>query len=125
MPWTRLTFFYLIGYLSLGGIGLLFAPELALRLLGATGSYPPVLARFCGAFMVALGILVAQIVRHRLEVLYPTTLMVRVVLVGTMVELYLESRDPLFLVFTGIVGLGMLLTTAGFLTDRRASAQTG
>ncbi len=125
MPWTRLTFFYLIGYLSLGGIGLLFAPELALRLLGATGIYPPVLARFCGAFMVALGILVAQIVRHRLEVLYPTTLIVRVVLVGTIVELYLESRDPLFLVLTGIVGLGMLLTTAGFLTDRRASTQAG
>jgi hypothetical protein len=34
--------------------------------------------------------------------------------------LYGESRDPLFLVLSAIVGLGMLLTTAGLLTDRRA-----
>ena len=33
-------------------------------------------------------------------------------------------RDPLFLVLTGIVGLGMLLTTAGILTDRRARGPT-
>ncbi len=122
MRWTRLSFFYLVGYLSLGGVGLLVAPELALRLLGATGSYPPVLARFLGAFMIGLGIIVGQIVRHRVEVLYPTTLIVRVVLLGTIVGLYVESRDRLFLVLTGIVGLGMLLTTAGLLTDRRASA---
>jgi hypothetical protein len=60
-------------------------------------------------------------VRHRVEVLYPTTLAMRVVLVGTMVALYVASRDPLFLVLTGIVGLGMLLTATGLLADRRAS----
>jgi hypothetical protein len=50
---------------------------------------------------------------------------VRVVLLGTIVGLYFESRDPLFWVLSGIVALGMLLTTAGLLTDRRASARTG
>jgi len=122
MRWTRLSFFYLIGYLSLGGVGLLFAPDLALRLLGATATYSPVLARFVGAFMVALAIVIAQIVRHRIEVLYPTTLLLRVVLIGTIIALYVESGDRLFLVLTGIVGLGMLLTTSGLLSDRRACA---
>jgi uncharacterized protein YjeT (DUF2065 family) len=122
MRWTRLSFFYLIGYLSVGGLGLLVAPELALRLLGATASYPAVLVRLLGAFMVALALLVGQIVRYRVEVLYPTTLIVRIVLLGMIVGLYFESRDPLFLVLSGIVALGMLLTTAGLLTDRRASA---
>ena len=122
MRWTRLSFFYLIGYLSVGGLGLLVAPDLALRLLGATASYPAVLVRLLGAFMVALALLVGQIVRYRVEVLYPTTLMVRIVLLGTIVGLYFASRDPLFLVLSGIVALGMLLTTAGLLTDRRASA---
>jgi uncharacterized protein YjeT (DUF2065 family) len=123
MRWTRLSFFYLIGYLSVGGLGLLVAPELALRLLCATASYPAVLVRLLGAFMVALALLVGQIVRYRVEVLYPTTLMVRIVLLGTIVGLYFfASRDPLFLVLSGIVALGMLLTTAGLLTDRRASA---
>jgi uncharacterized protein YjeT (DUF2065 family) len=123
MRWTRLSFFYLVGYLTLGGLGLVFAPALALQLLGATGSYPPVLVRLLGALLLALGILVSQIVRHRVEVLYPTTLVVRVVLVGTMVPLYLASRDPLFLVLTAIVGLGMVLTATGLLADRRTSGQ--
>ena len=123
MRWTRLSFFYLVGYLTAGGLGLLFAPELALQLLGATGSYPAVLVRFTGSLLLALGILVAQIVRYRVEVLYPTTLIVRVVLVATMVALYVTSRDPLFLVLTGIVGLGMMLTTTGLLADRRASLE--
>ena len=37
------------------------------------------------------------------------------------VGLYVTSKDPLFLALTGIVGLGMLLTAAGILTDRRRS----
>jgi len=123
MRWTRLSFFYLVGYLTFGGLGLVFAPALALHLLGATGSYPPVLVRLMGALLLALGILVSQIVRHRVEVLYPATLVVRVVLVGTMVPLYLASRDPLFLVLTAIVGLGMVLTATGLLADRRATGQ--
>lgn len=121
MRWTRLSFFYLTGYLSLGGLGLLFTPTLALRVLGATGSYPPALVRLLGALLLALGMLVAQIVRHRVEALYATTLIVRVVLAATLVAAYLASRDPLFLVLTGIVGLGMILTATGFLADRRAS----
>ncbi len=92
MRWTRLSFCYLVGYLTLGGLAL-------------------------------LGILVAQIVRHRMAALYPTTLVVRVVLVATMVALYVSSRDPLFLVLTAIVGLGMALTATGFLADRRAGGQ--
>lgn len=119
MSWTRSSFFYLMGYLGAGGLGLLAAPELALRLLGATGSYPAVLARFLGAFMIALFILVAQIVRHRVEVLYPTTLVVRGVLLATIVALYLQSRDPLFLSLAGIVGLGMLLTGIALVADGR------
>lgn len=122
MRWTRLSFFYLMSYLSGGGLGLLVAPDLALRLLGATASYPAALARLLGAFMVALALLVAQIVRYRVEVLYPTTLMVRVVLLGTLVGLYFASRDPLFLVLSGIVALGMLFTTTGFVADRRRAS---
>ena len=121
MPWTRLSFYYLIGYLTLGGLGLLASPKLALGLFGATGDYRPELARLSGALLLGLGILVIQIVRHRVEVLYPTTLLVRVVILTALVGLYLTSKDPLFLVLTGIVGLGMLLTATGLLTDRRRS----
>lgn len=122
MRWTRLSFFYLMAYTGLGGLGLLVAPDVALRLLASTANYPPLLARFVGAFMIALSILVIQIVRHRVEVLYSTTLLVRVVLLGTTLWLYLESRDLLFLSIGGIVGLGMLFTTLGLIADREARA---
>jgi hypothetical protein len=52
-----------------------------------------------------------------------TRLSFLVVLVATMVALYLASRDTLFLVLTGIVGLGMALTATGIVVDRRAGGQ--
>lgn len=120
MHWTRLSLFYLMSYLGLGGIGLLAAPDTALRLLGAREAYPAVLVRFLGAFMLALAVVVVQIVRQRVESMYSATLMARTLLLTTIVGLYFESGDPLFLVLTGIVGLGMLLTTLGFISDRRS-----
>ncbi len=119
MRWTRLSFFYLMTYLALGGLGLLFAPALALRLLMASGDYQEVPMRFLGALLVALALIVIQIVRHRVEVLYTTTLLVRTLLLATIVWLYVKSRDPLFLTLSGIVALGMVLTGLGLLSDRR------
>ena len=118
MRWTRLSFAYLITYLGAGGLALLMAPSSALHLLGATGAYPAPLARFLGGFMVAFAILVAGIVRHRAEVLYPVTLLVRVELLAVMVWLYLDTRDPLFIVLSAVVGVGMGFTALGFLADR-------
>ncbi len=118
MRWTRVSFFYLITYLSLGGIGLLAAPDFAMHLLGSTAGYSTPLARFIGAFMIALSLLVIQIARHRVEVLYLTALLVRVVLVGTVMWLYTETRDLLFLSISGIVGLGMVFTALGLIADR-------
>jgi hypothetical protein len=70
--------------------------------------------------MIALSIVVAQIIRHRVEVLYPTTLLVRTFFIVVIVALYLETKDPLFLVVLAVVGLGVALTTTAFLLDRRA-----
>src|SRR5262245_23171437 len=119
MRWTRLSFVYLASYLTVGGIGLLADPALALRLLGAEATYPAVLARMMGGLMLALGIIVIDITRKRIEPLYRTTLVVRLILVAVMAGLYAGSRDRLFLVLIGIVGLGMLLTLAGIVSDRR------
>jgi uncharacterized protein YjeT (DUF2065 family) len=66
MNWTRLRFLYLTGYLWLGGLGLLAAPDRAIRLLGSGRSYPPVLLRLVGGLMLALGIVVADIARKRI-----------------------------------------------------------
>ena len=119
MRWTRLSFFYLMSYLGVGGIGLLVAPDLATRLLGSTGTYPRVVLRLVGGFMVALSLVIIGIVRDRVEVLYPVTLLVRVVLLTTLLWVFVDSRDPMFLSLAGIVALGMMLTAVGLVPDRR------
>ena len=110
---------YSLYYLIPGGLALLLAPQLALKLMFATGQYGDVLPRFVGMLMVALGIFVMQAVRHRLEVLYPTALIVRSGMLPIMLGLYLYSGDPLFITLLIIVGIGVVLTGGSYWLDRR------
>ena len=81
MRWTRLSFLYLITYLAMGGADLIAAPGLATQLLGAEMAYPPALLWLAGALLCGLAVLVFEIRRHQVEVLYPTTLVARVLIV--------------------------------------------
>ena len=123
--WTRLSFYYLAAYLLGAGIALLIAPSVVLSILFASGHYGDVMPRLVGIVLFALGIVIAQIIRHEVEVLYATTLIVRTFIVVALAGLFIYSRDPLFIALVVVVGLGMVLTGAGFVSDRRASAHTG
>jgi hypothetical protein len=116
---TRVSLFYLAGYLSFGGLGLLFFPGPSLRLFLSTGDYSVPMVRLVGVLLLSLAIIVVQVIRHRAEALYPTTLLVRFVILAVLVWLYFSTVDPLFLVLTGIVGLGVLLTGFSYLRERR------
>ena len=94
---TRLSLFYLIGYLVFSGLALLLAPQLTLKLLFSNGSYGDVMPRLVGMFVLTLGVLAAQIVRHRIEMLYTTLLAVRGGILVVLLGLYLYSGDPLFM----------------------------
>lgn len=120
---TRLSLYYLATYLGVTGAALLFAPQDALGWLLATGQYENAFVRFVGAFMVALAVLVLQIIRHRLVVLYTTTLGVRMFFLIAIAGLYLESRDRLFLVVFTVVAVGVLLTLGCYVSERQASRQ--
>src|SRR3989475_2144846 len=61
----RLTLSYLAGYLLVGGLGFLVAPDVALRLLLSNGAYGDIMPRVVGMFMLALGRLILQFVRAR------------------------------------------------------------
>jgi len=119
MRWTRLSFLYLIGYLTVGGVGLIVVPEFSVRLFGGTGSYPIVLWRVLGGFMLGIAIIIFQIVRLRVEVLYTTPLMVRVPILAVMLWAYFDTRDLVFLTLAVIVAIGMILTTIGLVVDGR------
>jgi uncharacterized protein YjeT (DUF2065 family) len=116
---TRLSFFYLAAYLLGAGVALAFAPSLALKLLFSNGNYGDVMPRLLGVILLALGVIIVQIIRHRVEALYLTTLGVRVIIVVGLVALFIDSKDPLFISLTVVVGIGMILTGTSYLIDRR------
>ena len=116
---TRLSFFYLAAYLLGAGVALVLVPSLALKLLFSNGNYGDVMPRLLGVVLLALGLIIVQIMRHRVEVLYPTTLGVRAVIVVGLVALFIYSKDPLFISLTVVVGIGMILTGTSYLLDRR------
>lgn len=121
---TRLSLFYLAGYLLPTGLGLMLAPRVILQAMLSTGEYGEIFPSFAGVLMVALGLIVVQLIRARAEQLYPVTLVVRVVIWLWTLRLYLLSHDPLFAVILGVVGLGMALTGSCYLLERRAAGKS-
>ena len=119
---TRLSLFYLAGYLITGGVLLLAVPEFALQLFLSNGDYGEVFPRLAGMLLLGLGVLVIQIIRQRLEALYATTLIIRAFFCVCLLIFYGMSYDPLFLVLVAIVGLGLALTGLSYLDDRRHRA---
>jgi uncharacterized membrane protein YoaK (UPF0700 family) len=119
MNLTRLSLYYLAGYLLFAGVALILVPSFALSLLLSNGQYGDVMPRLLGVVLFALGVFVAQVIRHRLTVLYPTTLAVRAVILLVLAALYVKSADPFFVVLIGIVGLGVVLTGTAYLRERR------
>jgi uncharacterized protein YjeT (DUF2065 family) len=118
---TRLSLYYLAGYLIPAGVMFFFAPQLTLKLLFSNGHYEDACVRFCGVLILGLGIVVVQLIRHRVDVLYPTTLLIRAVLSVGLVTLYFRTGDPCFLSILGVVLVGVMLTGTAWLAERRRS----
>ncbi len=118
---TRLSLFYLAGYLLGGGLAFTLAPRLSLQIFLSTGEYEPVMVRFVGVLLLALGILIAQMIRLRASALYPTTLLVRAIILTALAAFYVNTRDPMMLILFGIVALGWAMTLSAYLADRRVA----
>jgi uncharacterized protein YjeT (DUF2065 family) len=117
---TYLSLYYLIGYLISGGFALLTVPQLTLKLFFSNTDYGDILPRFVGMLMLALGVIVLQVVHHRVEALYTTTLIVRSGMLPIMLGLYLYSNDPLFITLLVVVGVGVVLTGTSYWLDKRS-----
>lgn len=116
---TRLSLYYLAAYLLGAGVALIFAPSIALTLLFSNGHYGDVMPRLLGVVLFALGVVIVQIIRHRVEALYTTTLLVRSVIVLVLAGLFAYSHDPLFISLIVVVGIGMVFTSTSYLSDRK------
>ena len=120
MKRTRFSLFYLAGYLIPSGLLLLFAPRFSLKLLFSNGEYGDVFPRLAGTLLIGLGVLIVQIIRLRLDMLYTTVIGVRVFFCVAFLVFYFLSQDPLFLVLLAVVGFGLVLTTISYLLDRQS-----
>lgn len=119
MKRTRLSLYYLAGYLLLTGLLLLAAPVTTLKLLLSNGDYgSDVFPRVAGLLLLGIGIIVVQIIRNSAEVLYSTTLMLRSVFLVGFLGFYWYTRDPFFLVVVAVVALGVLMTGASYWSER-------
>jgi predicted MFS family arabinose efflux permease len=121
---TNLSLYYLAGYLVPAGLFLLFIPEFATKLLLSNrtyGDYAPF--HLAGVLLLVIGILIIQIIRHKLEMLYATTLVARALISATLLWLFLTTGDPFFAVILVIVLVGVALTGYSYLLDRRDRAR--
>lgn len=121
MKKTRLSLYYLASYLLIGGFSMLFFPNFTLKLFLSNGDYGEIMPRLAGMFLVGIGLLISRIIQVGDDALYSVTLIVRGFFLICFLWLYYLSKDPLFLVFIAIVGLGFLITGSLFLSERKAS----
>src|SRR5664279_547353 len=115
---TRLCIWYVAGYLVLSGLALLLAPRAALTAMLSDTDYGTVMPRWVGMLSVAMGTLVAQIVRQRVVVLYPLSFFMPAAMLIGFVGMYLQSSNPLFLAIAGVVGVGVLATGVSMLVEK-------
>ncbi|NJR74174.1 MAG: hypothetical protein HC773_11955 [Scytonema sp. CRU_2_7] len=94
MERTRLSLFYLAGYLIPSGVMLLFAPRFALKLMLSNSDYGDVFPRTAGMLVIGLGIMIVQMIRLRLSALYSTTLIVRSFFFVCLISFYIFNHDP-------------------------------
>ena len=120
MKKTRFSLFYLAGYLIPAGLLLLVAPTFSTRLLLSNGDYGNVFPRLAGMLLIGLGILVVQIIRFHLDMLYTTTLAIRLFFCVCFIIFYLMSQDPFFLMLLAIVAFGLILTGTSYLLDKQS-----
>lgn len=119
---TYLSLYYLAGYVIPSGLLLFLAPAFTTKLLLSDHAYDEAPLRLAGLVLLALGVFVVQIIRHRIEVLYTTTLVVRSMLSVGLLWLFLSTGDLFFglVLLTVLVGIG--LTGTSYLLDRRDAA---
>ena len=119
---TNLSLYYLAGYLVPAGLLLLFVPEFATKLLLSNRTYDYAPFHLAGVLLLVIGILIIQIIRHRLSQLYATTLVARALISATLIWLFLTTGDPFFAVVLVIVLIGVALTGVSYVLDTREGA---
>ena len=116
----RITLGYVSVYLFLGGVGMAFMPELALKLFQSTGEYGDIMPRVVGMLMLGLSGLIAHFVYYEDFRYYGYSVYIRIFFVVFLFYLYNRSSDPFFAILNGIVLVGLLPSIYTLLRERGA-----
>ena len=107
-PYQRWSLTYVVAYLTVGGLGFALFPRFTREVFMSNQVYDDTGFRLAGMLMVGLAYLVGTILRYRDDKYYPVSIVVRGAFVVFLLALYADGRDPMFLVITGIVLIGLL-----------------
>ncbi len=113
---------YVAAYLVITGLAFLIAPQMTLSAMHSNADYGDIMPRWVGMFSVALGSLVAQVVRHQIVVLYPLGLFMPAAMLFGFAGLYLKSSNPLFLAVFAVVAVGVLATGISLYRERSGAS---
>ncbi len=99
---------YLVSYLAIGGIGFTFFPSPTLKLFFSNGEYGDIMPRIAGMFMMALSFLIFKILKNEDWKYYVSTIYIRSIIVLFLCWIYYKSNDPMFLVLSAVVLIGLI-----------------
>ena len=123
VPRTRRSLYYLATYLLLTGGAFFLAPHATLQLMLASREYPDAFVQFAGILMIGLSIVVMNVIRYGSKPLYRTTLMARIPMWLMILVVYFQTRDFVFLIVLGVLGLGIVITGTCYLSERNTAAE--
>ena len=113
----KISQFYLIGYLIIGGLVFALVPQFALRVFLSNVSYDDAIVRLAGVLLLGLAAFVILSILRRDPFFLQNALIVRTIILLGMGGIYLTSENPLFLVLIGIVGLGYILSWVALIKE--------
>jgi uncharacterized protein YjeT (DUF2065 family) len=118
LPRTRLSMFYLAGYLLPVGLALMFVPQPTMKLFLTNHAYDDLGLRIGGVFLFAIGMIVSGMIINEASRAYLVTLFVRAFIITALFVLYTFYGDPALVVINLVVGVGWVLTYLGWRKDK-------
>lgn len=119
MKITRYSLIYLASYLTFGGLGFFFFPTSFSKLLLSNAVYTEDAIRLAGIFSTLLGVIVIQIIRHKVDILYPTSVLARILGLFGLMYVYFNTKNPMFFTLSLIVTFGLIVTIFSLIKDKQ------
>jgi len=116
---TRVSLYYLTGYLFPLSTGLLISPTATFQTLGSHAEHANAGWRLFGALLLLLAVVVVRLILTRRSAAYINTAIGRLVFVGLFSFLVGKTGNPAYAVILIVLGFGELWTLGALAVDLR------